>query len=82
MAGVAGESEALLAERIEREFVEGLVGGREPFDRYRSEVEASGLLEHLQAGYEEFLGDRRQIERLQHRAPRRRRGHPPLLAHP
>ena len=56
MAGVAGESEALLAERIEREFVEGLVGGREPFDGYRSEVEASGLLEHLQAGYEEFWG--------------------------
>jgi predicted O-methyltransferase YrrM len=56
VAGVAGESEALLAERIEREFVDGLVGGREPFDRYRREVEASGLLEHLQAGYEEFWG--------------------------
>jgi len=54
VAGVAGESEALLAERIESEFVEGFVGGREPFDRYRLEAQASGLLEHLQAGYEEF----------------------------
>ena len=56
MVGVAGESEALLAERIEREFVDGLLGGRGTFERYRREVEASGLLEHLQAGYEEFWG--------------------------
>ena len=56
MVGVAGESEALLAERIEREFVDGLLGGRRTFERYRREVEASGLLEHLQAGYEEFWG--------------------------
>ena len=56
MVGVAGESEALLAERIEREFVDGVLGGRGTFERYRREVEASGLLEHLQAGYEEFWG--------------------------
>jgi hypothetical protein len=56
VAGVASDSEALLAERIEREFVDGLIGGREQFDRYCREVEASGLLEHLQAGYEEFWG--------------------------
>jgi len=56
VVGVAGESEVLLAERIEREFVDGLLGGRGPFDRYCREVEASGLLEHLQAGYEEFWG--------------------------
>jgi predicted O-methyltransferase YrrM len=53
---MAGESEALLAERIDSEFVEGILGGREPFDLYRREVEASGLIEHLQAGYEEFWG--------------------------
>ena len=56
MAGVASDSEALLAERIEREFVDGLIGGREQFDRYCREVEASGLLERLQLGYEEFWG--------------------------
>jgi predicted O-methyltransferase YrrM len=56
VVGVAGESEGLLAERIEREFVDGLLGGRRTFERYRREVEASGLLEHLQAGYEEFWG--------------------------
>ena len=53
---MAGESDALLADRIEREFVDGLLGGRRTFERYRREVEASGLLEHLQAGYEEFWG--------------------------
>jgi predicted O-methyltransferase YrrM len=56
VAGVASDSEALLAERIEREFVDGLIGGREQFDRYCREVEASGLLERLQLGYEEFWG--------------------------
>jgi len=56
VAGVTGEPEALLAESIEREFVDGLLGGRTPFDSYCREVEASGLLEHLQAGYEEFWG--------------------------
>ena len=53
---MAGESEALLAERIDSEFVDGILGGRGPYDRHRREVEASGLLEHLQAGYEEFWG--------------------------
>jgi predicted O-methyltransferase YrrM len=53
---VAGDSEALLAERIEREFVDGLIGGRDLYDRYRREVEASGLVDHLQACYEEFWG--------------------------
>lgn len=56
MAGVTGESEALLAESIEREFVNGLLGGRALYDSYCREVEASGLVEHLQAGYEEFWG--------------------------
>ena len=43
MSGIAGESEALLAERIESEFIDGILGGRGPADRYRREVEASGL---------------------------------------
>jgi predicted O-methyltransferase YrrM len=53
---MAGESDALLAERIDSEFVDGILGGRGRSDRYRREVEASGLVEHLQAGYEEFWG--------------------------
>ena len=56
MAGVTGEPEALLAESIEREFVNGLLGSRALFDSYCREVEASGLVDHLQAGYEEFWG--------------------------
>jgi predicted O-methyltransferase YrrM len=56
VSGRAGEPEAVLAERIESEFVDGILGGRGPSERYRREVEASGLLEHLQAGYEEFWG--------------------------
>jgi hypothetical protein len=56
VASVAGDSEALLAERIERELVVGLLGGRNRFDPYRREVEASGLVDHLQRCYERFWG--------------------------
>jgi hypothetical protein len=40
--------------RIEREFVEGVLGGMDVLERYRSEVLESGLLDHLQARYKEF----------------------------
>jgi hypothetical protein len=45
---------ALLAEQIECEFVAGFLGGSAVIGRYRAEVEESGLLDHLQARYEEF----------------------------
>jgi Methyltransferase domain len=50
---VAGSTEELDA-RIESEFVEGLLGGRDALEAYRAEVLESGLLDHLQAGYREF----------------------------
>jgi predicted O-methyltransferase YrrM len=43
-----------LEARVESEFVEGMLGGRDALEAYRAEVVESGLLDQLQAGYEEF----------------------------
>jgi predicted O-methyltransferase YrrM len=43
-----------LAERIEREFGDGFLGGRRRLDEYRREVQESRLVEHLQTRYEEY----------------------------
>jgi methyltransferase family protein len=47
---------AQLEDQIAHEFVDGFLGGHEVLDRCREEVEASRLVERLQAGYEEYWG--------------------------
>jgi methyltransferase family protein len=54
MSSGSDREAALLAERIEREFVVPFLGGPQILDGYRAELETSGLLGHLQALYEEF----------------------------
>jgi hypothetical protein len=45
-----------LEETIERDFVEGFLGGRTVFEQYRREVDQSGLVDHLKSTYDEFWG--------------------------
>jgi predicted O-methyltransferase YrrM len=47
---------AQVEERVAREFVEGVLGGEDVLERYRTEVEEARLVEQLQAGYEEYWG--------------------------
>jgi predicted O-methyltransferase YrrM len=49
-------TEERLEETIERDFVEGFLGGRTVYERYRREVDENGLVDHLKSAYDEFWG--------------------------